>query len=86
MNIYEMYMSKGMRYGFEVNNERWRKDRTAKVYLIGNTKEGHPLGGKPPYYGNPSVILKAEWMKNGYEIIENGGYRSWNLVEKEPET
>ena len=85
MNLYQMYMNNGLKYGYFVRNDKWARTKKAYVFLIGQTKEGDPLDGKPPYYNNPTVILKAYWMKGGYEIVTNGGWNCWELVSPQLE-
>ena len=54
-NIYEMYVANGNKAGFWVQRDGWEA-HVAQVISISGETEG-PLRGKPPYYGNPHVVM-----------------------------
>ena len=78
-----MYESNGNKAGFFVKRDSWDKTY-AKVLMIGAQPEG-PLGGTPPYFGNPNVLAsfygpdgtpsgKPEFLRSpgtfGYSLFE----------------
>jgi len=81
INIYQMYVKNGCRFGFFVKRNSWGPGRYAKVIGIEWVEEGKMIKGEPPYYGgfkNPPghpragktmglrlVTLQADWFDEG---------------------
>ncbi len=96
INIYQMYIENGCKYGFYVRRDSWHQNRYAKVISIEWVVEGKMIKGKPPYFGgfkNPpghpragktmgprKVILVADWLDGGRLKISTGGNYSWHQV------
>lgn len=60
MNVYEMYILNGCKFGFYIVRDSWGFT-VAKITGIEGVKEGNMIPGKAPYFGNPKVI--AEFYK-----------------------
>ena len=85
MNVYEMYVANGNRTGFWVQRDSWGNS-VAMVLLIGGQKEG-PLRCKPPYFGNPAVVMDLYDCRTRQLVSKNAdlscpGTFAYQLVEK----
>ena len=58
-----MYEAFGNRAGFYVRRDSWSRAYALVISVQG--KKSGPLEGKPPYYGNPSVIANIYGFLNG---------------------
>ena len=54
-NIYQMYAGNDDSVGFFVRRDSWSSIYAKVVSIAG--KESGPLDGKPPYHGNPTVMM-----------------------------
>lgn len=95
MNIYEMYIKNGCRFGFYVHRNSWRPNRYAKVISIEDVVEGKMIEGNPPYFGGRAyppghskagkimgprmVTLEANWIDVG-KMEVNGGTGGFTQV------
>lgn len=96
INIYQMYVQNGCRFGFYVKRDSWSEGRYAKVVAIEWVEDGKMIKGNAPYFGgfkNPPghpragkimgprlVTLEADWIKGGRMITDSGGNYSWIQV------
>lgn len=96
INIYQMYVKNGCRFGFYVTRNSWSKGRYAKVVGIEWVEDGKMIKGNPPYFGgfkNPPghrragkimgprlITLEAYWFDGGTMITDCGGNYSWTQV------
>ncbi|MBB3208936.1 hypothetical protein FHS27_004770 [Rhodopirellula rubra] len=69
-NIYQMYHDNGDTAGFFVRRDSW-STIIAKVVSIDGQESGE-LPGKPPYHGNPPVLMTV--------------YNNDGTIQKEAET
>ena len=63
MNVYEMYAANGNRAGFWIQRDSWGRT-CAVVRSVAGQSEGE-LPGKPPYHGNPPVIVDVFDLRDG---------------------
>jgi len=56
LNVYEMYTAHGHAAGFWIRRGSWARSTFAKVLTVGGSANG-PLAGRPPYHGNPTVVV-----------------------------
>lgn len=80
MNIYEMYVEHWSQPGFWVRRTTWG-NTIAKVVKVGELK------GRPPYYGNPVIIVVVYDLHSGevkddcFAIDTAGTYKTWRWVD-----
>ena len=68
MNIFQMYVENGLRYGFYVRRNSWPEERYAKVVAIGEIQEGEKIKdsmirNRLPY-SRLKLTLEADWFWN----------------------
>jgi hypothetical protein len=96
INIYQMYVQNGCRFGFYVRRDSWKPGRFAKVVAIQWVEDGKMIKGNPPYFGgfkNPpghpragkimgprEVTLQAPWFDGGFWVTDCGGNYCWEQV------
>ena len=56
-NVYGMYTANGSTAGFWIRRNSWSSSTYARVLTIAGYSTG-PLPGKPPYHGNPQVVVE----------------------------
>jgi hypothetical protein len=84
MNVYEMYEENGNRAGFCIVRNTWG-NTVARVLSIAGQAEG-PLNGRPPYFGNPVVLVdildaKTGFLKAENQVLSCPGTSAYRLLE-----
>jgi len=85
-NIYQMYQDNGDSAGFFVRRDSW-STVVAKVLSIDGMETG-TLAGKPPYHGNPPVLM-AVYNNDGTiqkesEVMSCPGTDAYTQVDPPP--